>query len=85
MTADYRGDSYTAALTVVNPDIINGAGKKFYSFFNLTNMKLYVMLDLWQSEDIRSLTKNCNFFFIQEDWIVEKKLRSLISDFFSEY
>lgn len=32
MTADYRGDAYTASLTVANPDILNGFGNYFYLF-----------------------------------------------------
>lgn len=28
MTTDYRGDAYTVSLTLGNPDILNGSGKR---------------------------------------------------------
>lgn len=39
MSADYRGDSYTASLTVGNPDVINGTGKDTFLLISLTFKK----------------------------------------------
>lgn len=42
LTTDYKGSSYTASLTLGNPDFINGSGNLPLSHYNSSCVYLYM-------------------------------------------